>query len=280
MSDGLDIYHPNSRRHLCTTVHRCPLEDHSSPVRQGVKSYFKGLLFGVNIYIILYAYLSGDDMNWEPTRWQDVKGLPEGARVQTTSRQRWRPHSSRTTSGIQRRKDRSRSATTLVRSRTVYLSLTRSIWRVPQWLRFAILNVGMILSSVRRRSPAREHESRTVILNFGTPFSLLGPTFFQKGASLSRRSDVLAKRNISCPSMELSSRKPAPLSLERLAWNGCPDQILGASLAKWNGRSNWRNEVDTLARILHEPQKKTTCEQVGFSCKRLCDSQKEWPSLL
>ena len=88
MSDGLDIYHPNSRRHLCTTVHRCPLEDHSSPVRQGVKSYFKGLLFGVNIYIILYAHLSGDDMNWEPTRWQDVKGLPEGARVQTTSRQR------------------------------------------------------------------------------------------------------------------------------------------------------------------------------------------------
>ena len=35
-----------------------------------------------------------------------------------------------------------------------------------------------------------------------------------------------------------------------------------------------------LTRILHEPQKKPTCEQVGFSCKRLCDSQKEWSSLL
>lgn len=38
--------------------------------------------------------------------------------------------------------------------------------------------------------------------------------------------------------------------------------------------------ADALARILHEPQKKPTCEQVGFSCKRLCDSQKEWSSLL
>ena len=44
------------------------------------------------------------------------------------------------------------------------------------------------------------------------------------------------------------------------------------------------NRIDAkpeeLTRILHEPQKKPTCEQVGFSCKRLCDSQKEWSSLL
>ena len=42
----------------------------------------------------------------------------------------------------------------------------------------------------------------------------------------------------------------------------------------------YRTADQNLARILHEPQKKPTCEQVGFSCKRLCDSQKEWSSLL